>query len=128
MSKFTTPLKVEFIDGTNWKLLEEFEYYIGEEDNKTEVIKVPSGFITDFASIPKLFWSIIGHPAGKYGKAAVLHDYLYRYGIGTRKKADNIFLEAMKVLKVSLWKRTIMYLTVRLFAFAVWNNAKKKLK
>ena len=120
MSKFTTPLIVEQIDGNNWRIVEEFEYCIGSKDSG-DVITVPKGFITDFASIPRPFWSIIGHPAGKYGKAAVIHDYLYRNGIGTRKKADQIFLEGMKVLKVNVIKRNIMYYAVRIFGRGKFN-------
>ena len=52
---------------------------------------VPAGFITDFASIPRLFWTVVGHPAGKYAQAAVLHDYLYRTNSVSRAKADSLF-------------------------------------
>ena len=114
MGNFKTPLVVKHLDGENWELDEEFEYYVGrKEDN--DLIKVPKGFITDFASIPKVVWSIIGHPAGQYGKAAVIHDYLYRNGLRTRKKADDIFLEAMEVLGVGAIRRRVIYSAVRLF-------------
>src|SRR5437868_748210 len=39
-------------------------------------IVVPAGFVTDFASIPRAFWSGMS-PHGQYSRAAVLHDYLY---------------------------------------------------
>lgn len=123
MSKFTTPLKVEVLDGgENFKLLEEFEYY--RENDKDEIIHVPVGFITDFASIPKLFWSILPpQGSGKdndYCKAAVLHDFLYSndsnssYNV-SRKEADEIFLEAMKARKVKKITRNVLYWCVRLF-------------
>jgi len=121
MSSFTTPLDVRFLDGKNWKLLEKFEYYIGEKENNN-VIKIPKGFITDFASIPRIFWTIIGHPTGKYGKSAVIHDWLYRKGIGTRKQADKIFLDGMKVLRVFYLRRWTIYFAVRLFAFGSWKG------
>jgi len=119
MSSFTTPLKVEFIDGKNWKVLEAFEYHVGKKDSK-EVITVPIGFKTDFASIPRAFYTLIGPPTGEYGKAAVIHDYLYRNAIGTRKRADKIFYEAMGVLGVSAWKRKVIYWAVRIFGRGSW--------
>jgi Protein of unknown function (DUF1353) len=42
-----TPLR----DGTNWLLLKDFPY----KDEMEKTINVPAGFVTDFASIPRLF-------------------------------------------------------------------------
>lgn len=122
-SSFTTPLKVEHLDGVVWKVLEAFTYH-----NKTVLVTVSKGFITDFASIPRLFWSVIGHPTGKYGKAAVIHDYLYHVQEVSRSKADRIFLQAMKDLKVSWWRRRTMWLAVRMFAGLVWRKHRKELE
>lgn len=45
------------------------------------VIIVPAGFITDFASIPRVFWSIPGFsPSGPLAVAAILHDFAYQHG------------------------------------------------
>jgi len=74
----------------------------------------PQGFVTDLASIPRIFWWLLP-PFGKYGKAAVLHDWCYSQGIHTKLWADNIFMEAMKVLEVPSWKVAIMYRMVRWF-------------
>ena len=127
MSSFTLPLIVKHLDGRRWELMKEFSYHIGSEESK-EVILVPKGFITDFASIPRLFWSIIGHPTGRYGKSAVIHDFLYATQTTTRRRADKIFLEAMKVLKVSWWRRRAMWIAVRSWAWIPWNHHQKKLK
>lgn len=72
MSSFTKPLRVEALDDNKWKLLEQFDYYIGSLESD-EYVAVPVGYVTDFATIPQIFWSIIP-PWGKYGKAAVIHD------------------------------------------------------
>lgn len=116
-SSFTKPLVVSPLeDGKHWKLVEAFEYHIGSLLSK-EIICVPMGFITDFASVPQIFWNILP-PWGKYGKAAVVHDYLYHSKVYNydRKQSDKIFYEAMKVLDIPFWKRYIMYLAVRIFA------------
>lgn len=126
MTSFTKPL---IVTPTNhmWKLMNSFHYHIGNEKSK-EIIRVPKSFITDFASIPKFFWNIIGAPWGKYGKAAVIHDYLYYKQKYTRKQSDKIFYEAMGVLEVPQWKRIIMYRAVRLFGYIAWEKHRKEKK
>lgn len=120
MSSFTKPLIVEVLDNGNlYKLKEEFEYY--RTNSKASIIKVPKGFETNFASIPRLFWGIYPPTGGgtsktKYGKASVLHDFLYDQGIHDRKTCDKIFLEAMEAMNVGKFTRYLFYYCVRLFA------------
>lgn len=90
-------------------------------------IAVPAGFNTDGASIPQVFWNIIG-PFGPYFASAIIHDFLYsksgffRYPHITRKQADDIFLEGMKKLGVAWWQRRSMHLAVRTFG---WRSYRK---
>ena len=126
MSTFTNPLIVKHIDGRNWELIEPFIYHVGEYPSE-ERITVPQGFMTDFASIPRIFWNILA-PTGKHGKAAVIHDWLYRSHSCSRKKAYNIFYEAMCVLGVSWWKRALMYRAVRWFGAKAYDDMKEKHK
>lgn len=127
MSKFTSPLQVEALPDGSWMLLAPFEYHIGTEESK-KVIKIKTGFITDFASVPKLFWNIFPPYAPSYGKAAVIHDALYCNKFFTRKRSDDIFLEGMKVLKASRFTRYSIYWAVRLFASFAWKGHKKSNK
>lgn len=108
-------------DGRNWQVLQNFYYRTDvmlwvDPVTKTlrrDRIVVPAGFITDFASIPRVLWNILP-PTGKYTKAAVLHDWLYRTtNLATRKQADDVLLEAMKVCGVSWWQRVAIYSGVR---------------
>jgi len=124
MSTFTTPLVVTPLeDGRNWKLIESFIYHIGNLESD-EIVSVPAGFETDFASVPKFLWNILP-PWGRYGKAAVIHDYCYRKGLFTRKRCDKIFYEGMKVLKVPYWKRNVMYRAVRWFGGKAYKGTLK---
>lgn len=125
MSSFTEPLIVEKVGKRTWKVAKTFIYRVGFKDS-TEAIVVPKGFITDFASVPRIFWILLP-PDGRYSQAAVLHDYLYKIQIYTRKKSDSIFLEAMKVLKVAWWKRWIMYRAVRLACWIPWKKKRRNL-
>jgi len=123
MSSFTSELKVKPLDSKRWELLEEFDYYLGSL--KTGMyIRVSKGFITDFASVPRIFWWLLP-PWGRYGKPAVIHDFLYHTKIFSRVVSDAIFLEAMSILKVPLWKRLIIYWAVRLFGWMFWLLKKK---
>jgi hypothetical protein len=117
---FPLPLLVKFIDGEVWELMAPFEYVT----KKGEVINVPTKFLSDFASIPRLFWRIIGSPTGRYGPSAIIHDFLYYKKTYTRGKADKIFYEAMGILGVPNWKRSIMHLAVRSFGWIPWKNRK----
>jgi len=106
-------------DGRRWRIGRPFTYRIGSEHSRTK-IRVHEGFITDFASVPRFLWWLIS-PWGKYGKATIIHDCIYQHHhIYDRKQADDIFLEAMTVLKVKNWKKYIMYLAVRLFGLPAW--------
>jgi len=124
MSSFTSALVVEpYGDGRRWRLVLPFEYYrTGREHIR---YKIPKGFVTDFASVPRILWPILP-PYGRYGKAAVLHDYLYRSGAAERKEADLIFKEAMEVLGVAKWKKELLYLGVRLFGAKRYQQFRKE--
>ena len=124
MSQFTTPLVVEHLEGIRWIIRESFEYHVGSYPSD-EVIVVPEGFDTDFASIPRIFWGILP-PAGLYGKSAVVHDFTYRNALYSRKRCDEIFLEGMEVLSVEPWKCFVIYWAVRLFGWNAWRKRRKE--
>lgn len=117
MSSFTSPLIVRDNGDDTWTLASRFRYRVGSLDSG-EVIDVPGGFTTDYASVPRAFWAVCS-PHGRHGKAAVVHDYLYStggyFGRYSRKTCDLIFLEAMKVLGVPGWRALLMHRAVRLF-------------
>ena len=128
MSDFTKDLTITRIGKKRWCVSRTFKYYIGYEGSNNVII-VPKGFITDGASIPRIFWTIVGHPFSEFAQAAVLHDFLYDRRIYTRKRSDEIFYEAMGVLKVSKWKRMVMYQAVRRFGWMPWlHHIKAQLK
>ncbi len=133
MSSFLTPLEVEYLDGDHWLLHEPFIYILGPDTSGKERVEVPKGFVTDFASVPRPLWNILP-PTGKYGKAAVIHDFLYqRRAVTTflnglairfveRGEADAILNEGMEVLGVSRFTRWIVYYGVRIGGWAAWKR------
>ncbi|GAB1388984.1 MAG: hypothetical protein AMXMBFR78_33920 [Rubrivivax sp.] len=121
MSSFTDPLAV-VQEGGRWRTLRDIHYWThcsSDDDSVplpvrcTTVHVVPAGFLTDFASIPRVLWSLIGHPAGRYAQAAVLHDWLLEQPAVPRAEADRVFLEAMAVLGVPRLQRWLMWAAVR---------------
>ena len=123
MSSFTKPLDTRKLPKGKYELLAHFEYHVGAE-NSDEIIKVPKGFVCDGATIPKFLWLVIGHPMDAYAQAAFLHDYICKHlrDKYNRKQGEQIMLEAMKVLGISLWKRRIIYRGLRLFGWYCWNK------
>jgi len=127
MSKFTDILTVSpLADGKTWVTRKEFGYDIGEEGSGNS-IDVPIGFKTDFASVPRLLWVFIPR-WGKYGNAAVIHDYCYWAQRFSREDSDRIFREGMEVLEVPKWKILLMYWAVRLGGGLAWAGNKRRKK
>ncbi len=106
-------------DGKVWVLDDDFEW----ETPYGVTIALFAGFEFDGASIPRLFWRVIGPPlAGPYAPAAAIHDLLYASEIVERKVADCLFNSAMKELGVPAWKRFLMHKAVRLGGGNSWKN------
>lgn len=88
-------------------------------------ITVPEGFVTDLASIPRVFWNILP-PFGAYSAAAVVHDWCYRTHRFTRCQSDGFLLEAMAICRVPFWQRVMIHTAVRLFGWHAWRQRKNK--
>lgn len=91
-------------------------------------VDVPKGFVTDLASVPRVFWSLL-RPDGEYTYAAIIHDYLYWTQTISREKADLLFRYAMEDFKISAATALTIYNAIRLGGGSAWHsNADKKLK
>ncbi len=107
-------------DGKHWVLHEPLEYV---HPLTKEHFVIPRGFVTDLASVPRLFWTAFP-PCGKYTTAAVLHDYLYWVQPENcdRECADDILLRAMEEAGVSLVTRSSIYAAVRMGGDDSWES------
>ena len=113
------PEESKILGKDHWRVMSPFRYYL-DDKYSTRWVYVPEGYLTDGASVPRLFWNLVP-PWGVYGQAAIVHDYLCEFlsitvdGMSqniTRKQADRIFLEAMKVLEVPAYLRYPMFYAV----------------
>ncbi|MDM0078953.1 DUF1353 domain-containing protein [Variovorax sp. J2P1-59] len=89
-------------------------------------VVVPAGFVTDLASIPRVFWSLLPTD-GAYTFPAIVHDYLYWVQRYPREVADSVFRYGMDDMKVSSTVSKSIYAAVRAGGGSAWtNNAKLK--
>jgi len=117
MGKFSSDLQVTlkceaYRNGRSEWVVDEPLHYYSDLTGKSYVI--PQGFVTDFASVPRipfvfeLFGDTIHAPA-------TVHDWLYRTGNETRKVADAILREASLSINAPAWKVNAIYYAVRIF-------------
>lgn len=75
---------------------------------------VPVGAIVDGASIPRVFWPIIGSPfVGKYRSGSVIHDWFCSIRTRPWQATHRMFHQAMLTSGVDSLKARLMYLAVR---------------
>lgn len=96
--------------------------HYGNADRRKEII-VPSGYTTDGASIPKVFWWLLS-PFENYFKCCTLHDYLcdlFHLNLLERKTCDDIFLEAMGEIGIKTSTKWALYFFVRSYGILRYN-------
>ena len=122
-----TPLSYARIDGNGW-YWSELPMLFAE--HKGERIIIPACFMTDGASVPRLFQSFFS-TTGIYLMAALLHDWLYKsdcpYSYRRRRRqADRLFLLYMKLYGVNPFTRYVIYSAVRVGGWLSFHKEKAK--
>jgi hypothetical protein len=112
------PLALFQKDGDVFVLTADLLYRI---ERTGELITVPAGFVTDFASVPKYAQSFIS-VLGKHSVPAVVHDFLYWEQTCTRQQADDILAEAMKEYDSPWYQISAVYWAVRAGAGSAWSE------
>jgi hypothetical protein len=126
MSKFLSTLQVEEIEDQShdgrgtWRVLAPLIY---DSDVAKRIIVVPIGYITDFASVPRVpfaYW-IAGDTAHP---AAVVHDWLYTSHEVDRATADAVLEEAANLVDGpdTANRNRLMKWAVRLFGGSHWDQ------
>jgi hypothetical protein len=96
-------------DGRDMTLLADFEY----EDQHGKHWIAPSEWTIDGASIPPIFWTLIGGPfEGKYRNASVVHDYECDVEQNPWKGVHRMFYNASRCGGVDELKAKVMYWAV----------------
>lgn len=91
-------------------------------------ITVPTGFVTDFNSIPRVLWNLL--PPTDYPEAALPHDFLYRYGSLNgkpvqREDADKVHRELLVWAEAPGWKVSAYYRALRIGGWWAWRQSRK---
>ena len=99
------------LDARRWRLVEPVCYA-----GATDRFIVPDGYVTDFASVPRIaVWLVPTY--GRYTAPAILHDYLITdcipAGRITSVDVDGLFRRAMRESGVPPVKRWLMWTGVR---------------
>jgi len=89
--------------------------------SKYKSVTVPTGFVSDLASVPSAFYRILP-PDAEYAYAAIIHDYLYWIQDRPRVVADDIFRMAMQDFAVSSGRSRLLYEAVRKFGQHAWDE------
>lgn len=121
----------DFMGKDIYRVVKGFSYIT--EDDKTIVI--PTGYLTDGASVPKIFrWFI--NPWGRHARAAIVHDVLCDFHTYYDKDGNghyansgvinNTFREAMSLDTVTELKKKIIYLGVDLYFKTIRPKPKEK--
>lgn len=96
-------------DARRMRLVEPFEYI----DPSNVRWPVPRGTVVDGASIPQIFWSLIGSPfEGYYRNASVVHDFYCSTRIRPHVRVHRMFYDAMIASGVSTARAWLMYQAV----------------
>lgn len=114
MGRFHTPLSVDRTS-KGWKLSKPLVYH---SCDLGATIVVPEGFVTDFASVPRLPLAYL-LTGDTVHAPAVVHDYLIAFGRVDRPMADTIFFEAMEDDGVPMWRRYAMYWAVSMYTLGL---------
>ena len=121
MGQFNNKIMAEFNPPRKWTLGRDLSYTTSElsvdeikalqgvgvkvkrETNKTETITVPTGFVTDLASVPRAMWWLIA--PFDVARAAIIHDLLYKvirqyrweHQKGIKNTEDEALVKAAKI-------------------------------
>lgn len=106
---------------TQFCLLETIEFFY-----RNMKYVIPVGFVSDGASIPRLFWRILDPRINsKTLKPSIKHDFVYRTPSVriTRKQADKMYYQELRENDYRRCKCVLVYLGVRLGG---WLSYKKR--
>lgn len=123
---FENPVKRSRVVGYNSKprfqLLESLEIKLSNE----KVVIIPEGFRWDLSSSPRIVWAILP-PDGDFELGSLIHDYLYKTKLFSRKFADREMLKWSKKTnttnKISLRKidNYVRFFFVRILGWLAWD-------
>lgn len=113
VGEYSGTVKAEWLTKTReMRLLEDFAF----KGPDCRVWAVPKGAVVNGASIPRVFWSLIGGPfEGRYRDASVVHDYYCKIRTAPSAEVHEMFYHAMLANGVETHIAGTMYYAVYWF-------------
>lgn len=105
--------KGRFID--EWMTTSDFNIRLTDG----RVIHIPIGFVYDKGSVPRAAWFLVPRDDRSGIVAFLVHDWLYTEQETTRKEADLIMYELLRIGGMSKFRAKVVYYAVR---GAVWRT------
>lgn len=124
MKASDSPLKMQRFSDPIYILLDSIIWKPNVDQVGFPEIIVPRGFVTDLASIPRIFWSIL-RPDADYAYAAIIHDFLYWQQRLSKNKADTILKMSMEDFQLSKPIVASIYYAVVILGKTAWSNNRK---
>ena len=124
---FEGDLVLVYKKGAKWRVYEPLVCHYDMGDGK-ETLIVPSDFVTDLASIPRIFTWLVPR-VGEWNKPAVVHDWIYAHKgempsgkVFSRREADLLFWSALRERRVRRTRAFLMFAAVTLGGWIVWRK------
>lgn len=92
--------------------------------NRLEVIE--PGFMSDFASVPRLLRWYVSRNGSPIQVAAVIHDFLYSARTYPRAYADRVFYVTLRALQTPAVRARILWLAVRLGGLGAYRTGQRR--
>lgn len=87
---------------------------------------IPSGYVCDGASIPRLFWPVVGRPLERNNVFyAIPHDFLYLTHIASRSLADEVLFQLALQAGESKWEARKEWAAVRVAGAGAYRNTEE---
>ena len=118
VSKFKTKLAMTPVAGQRMWILEAPLVY--ESAVLDAEVEVPTGFICDLNSIPRIFWWL--SPPTDFPEAGVVHDFGYRYKLWPRATVDAVYREALEATGAGSVRRFLRFWGVRIGGSSAYNK------
>lgn len=99
-----------------------------KKNDRIHEFTIPKGYCFDGASIPRLFWRVIGAPTdNSFLIAAMVHDVLcenHHYILNDRQLSSEVFNALLETSRVGKFKRFLMKNSVNFFQkyFCNWEK------
>jgi len=111
-----------------WVTEGNMQFSVNTSGNRWAQFNIPEGFMTDFASIPRIFRWYLDPVGAPHQVAAVAHDYLYATSKELSKLgADMVLRDAALAAGTPKFKAAVLYYAVRIGGRSAWKSNRANL-